>query len=264
MNQLISPLWIKRLIIIGTIAAVIKVTMLGALFFLPHQGVDRVDVEEASLYQSYKPSKPFALKGKKTAPVVKKAPVYQLKNLTLQGLYDDPKTPFIAVEDAKKISLVGLGESFKGYKLIDVKADRAIFEKSQKQYELLFKEKALKKGAISVAEPEIIQDDAAVFVKRKEIKHYAKNFDAIWKNIKIKEIIKDKRLKGFEVTWVKKDSLFAKLGLIKGDVITGVNGKTLKSVSQVFKIYNNMDKMDSLKLMILRDNQEKELEYEVF
>ncbi len=263
MNQLISPLWVKRLILVGIIAAVIKIVMLGVLFILPHQGSDRVSVEEVSLYQSYKPSKVFALRGKKV-PIVKKAPVYQLKNLILQGLYDDPQTPFIVVEDAKKITLVGLGESFKGYKLIDVRKDRAIFKKSGKQYELLFKEKALQEGAISVAEPEIIQDDAAVFVKRKEIKHYAKNFDAIWKNIKIKEIIKDKRLKGFEVTWVKKSSLFAKLGLTKGDVITGVNGKTLKSVSQVFKIYNNMDKMDSLKLMILRDNQEKELEYEVF
>jgi type II secretion system protein C len=263
MNQLISPLWIKRIIIVGTIAAVMKAFSLVALFFLPHTGIDFVSVEEASLYQNYKPSKAFGLQGKK-APVVKQAPVYKLDNLTLQGLYDDPVNPFIAVEDARKITLVGIDENFKGYKLIDVKSDRAIFEKAGKNYELLFKEEKLKTDAISAAEPEIIQDDAAVFVKRKEIKHYAQNFDAIWKNIKIKEIIKDKRLQGFVVTWVKKDSLFAKLGLIKDDVIVGVNGKTLKSVSQVFKIYNNMDKMDSLKLKILRNNEEKELEYEVF
>ena len=263
MNQIISPLWIQRFIIVGIIAAFVKIAMLGALFFLPHKGIGRVDVTQASLYQSYKPSKVFAMRGKR-APVVKKAPVYQLRNLTLQGLYDDPKAPFIAVKDANKITLVGLGENFKGYKLTDVKADRAIFTKSGKNYELLFKEKALKAGTISVAEPEIIQDDSAVFIKRKEIKHYAKNFDAIWKNIKIKEIIKDKRLKGFRVTWVKKDSLFAKLGLIKDDIITGVNGKKLKSVSQVFKLYNNMDKMDSLRLKILRNNEEKELEYEIF
>jgi general secretion pathway protein C len=263
MNRIISPLWIKRLILIGIIAVVIKALMLVLLFVLPHEGIDRISSIESSLYQNYKPSKAFGLQEKK-APVAAKVPVYKLDNLILQGLYDDPKTPFIAVEDAKKITLVGLNEDFKGYKLIDVKSDRAIFEKSGKQYELLFKDHVVDKGAISVAEPEIIQDDAAVFIKRKEIKHYAKNFDAIWQNIKIKEIIKEKRLQGFEVTWVKKDSLFAQLGLIKGDVITGVNGKTLKSVSQVFKIYNNMDKMDSLKLMILRDNQEKELEYEVF
>jgi general secretion pathway protein C len=263
MNQLISPLLIKRIILIGIIAAVIKVLMLGVLYILPHQGKDMIVVEESSLYQSYKPSKVFAMRGKK-APVVKKVPVYKLDNLNLQGLYDDPKNPFIAVEENKKITLVGLNEMFKGYKLIDVKADRAIFEKSGRNYELIFKEKAMKSGAISEAEPEIIQDDSAVFIKRKEIKHYAKNFDAIWKNIKIKEIIRDKRLQGFRVTWVKKDSLFAKLGLMKGDIITGVNGKKLKSVSQVFKIYNNMDKLDSLKLTITRDNQEKELEYEVF
>ena len=263
MNQLISPLWIRRIIAVGVIAAVVKALMLALLFFLPHQGIDRVSVQESSLYRSYKPSKSFAMRGKK-APVVKKAPVYKLDNLILKGLYDDPKRPFIAVEDKKKITLVGLGENFKGYKLIRVKSDRAIFAKSGRNYELVFKEKAIKKGSISEAEPEIIQDDAAVFIKRKEIKHYAKNFDAIWKNIKIKEIIKNKRLKGFKVTWVKKGSLFAKLGLVKDDIIVGVNGKTLRSVSQVFKIYNNMDKMDSLKLKIMRNNQEKELEYEVF
>ncbi len=64
--------------------------------------------------------------------------------------------------------------------------------------------------------------------------------------------------------WVKEKSVFEKLGLIKGDVITAVNGQKLKSVSQVFKLYNNMDKLDSLKLTIMRDNQEKELEYEIF
>ena len=263
MNQLISPLFIKRLIVVGIMAAVIKVFMIGVLFVLPHQGRDKISIQESSLYQSYKPSKVFGMRGKK-APVIKKAPVYKLDKLILKGLYDDPKRPFIAVEDARKITLVGLNEKFKGYKLIEVKPDRAIFSKSGRHYELLFKDKNIKKGSISVAEPEIIQDDAAVFIKRREIKHYAKNFDAIWKNIKIKEIIKDKRLKGFEVTWVKKGSLFAKLGLLKGDIIVGVNGKTLRSVSQVFKLYNNMDKIDSLKLKIMRDNQEKELEYEVF
>ncbi|HHH72909.1 MAG TPA: PDZ domain-containing protein, partial [Sulfuricurvum sp.] len=104
----------------------------------------------------------------------------------------------------------------------------------------------------------------AVFVKRNEIRHYAKNYDEIWKSVKIKEIIKDKRLQGFKVDWVKKGSIFEKVGLRKDDIIIGANNKKFKSLSQVFKLYNNMEKIDSMKLTIIRDNQERELEYEIF
>ncbi len=263
MNQLISPLWIKRIIAVGIIAVVVKLLSLVLLFVLPHHGIDRVEVEEQSLYNSYKPSKAMDLLLEKKV-IKKEEPVYKLSSIVLKGIYDDPDTPFVAVQEGNDIVMIGLNEVYKGYKLVDVLADRAIFEKSAKRYEVYFKDENLDEGAITEAEPEIIADGAAVFVKRKEIKYYSKNFDAIWKNIKIKEVIEKKRLKGFEVTWVKKDSLFSKLGLLKGDIIIGVNGRILKSISQVFKIYNNMDKLDSLKLKILRDNQEKELEYEVF
>ena len=54
------------------------------------------------------------------------------------------------------------------------------------------------------------------------------------------------------------------MGLMKNDIITGVNGKRFKSLSQVFKLYNNMDKLDSLVLKIKRGNEERELEYEIY
>ncbi len=263
MKQLISPLWIKRFLVLAWMAIVIKALMLGVLFFLPKQGIEQVQIPERALYASYKPSAAFGLQGKKVEKP-KEEPVYRLDNLTLQGLYDDPVSPFIAVAEGSNVMMIGLNEDFKGYKLVEVKSDRAIFEKAGKRYEITFKDTPIKTGSISAAEPEVIADDAAVFVKRNEIKYYANNFDAIWKNVKIKEIIKEKRLEGFEVEWVKEKSVFEKLGLIKGDIITAVNGQKLKSISQVFKLYNNMDKLDSLKLTIMRDNQEKELEYEIF
>ncbi len=263
MQQLIDESWIKRLIIVASIFAVVKVLMLASLYWLPHHGINTFPFQEESFYFKYKPSKAFSLT--QTKKIVRKSePVYKLDSLNLKAIYDDPNGSFIAVEENKKLVLISINEDFKGYKLIEVHADKAIFIKSSKRYELRFKEDKNSKSSISEAEPEIIADDSAVFIKRKEIKHYSKNFDAIWKNIKIKEIIENRHLKGFEVTWVKKKSMFEKLGLIKGDIIVGVNGKTLKSISQVFKLYNNIDKLDSLILKIMRNNEEKELEYEIF
>lgn len=263
MSQVISPLWIGRIIIVGIIAVTVKALWLIALFFLPQSGVERVTAPDSGFYDSYKVARALGLEAKK-APVKKKAPLYKLDNVTLKALFDSEDAPFIMIEDERKLIMVALHENFKGYKLIDVQDDRAIFEKDDRRYELLFKDAKPVKGSITEAEPEVIQNDTEVFIKRKEIKYYAKNFDQIWKSIKIKEVIEKKRLKGFRVTWVRRKSIFEQLGLKKGDLIIGVNGKKLKSISQVFRIYNNIDKLDSLKLLIIRDNQEKELEYEVF
>lgn len=263
MKALSEMQWLSTLISVAIMAAVIKAMMIGGAFFLPTMGVDDVPYQPDSIYNSYKPSRILALaKGKK--PAVKAAPVYKLDKLNLKGVFDDPQQPFIAVEEGRKVTLISKGETFKGYKLIEVHPDSAVFDKGGRHYELRFKEDKKNGSTITKAAPEVIAGEQAVFIKRKEIRHFAKNYDDIWKNVKIKEIIKDRRLKGFRVTWVKKGSIFEKIGLQKDDVIIGANDKKFKSLSQVFKLYNNMDKIDSMKLTILRDNQERELEYEIF
>ena len=264
MKSLISNDGLSRAFNIAIVAIVVKAAMVAGAFFLPINGIDTVPYEPESMYASYRPSRLFALATPKKK-VPKKAPVYRLESLTLKGIFDDPKMPFIAVKEGKAITLISKGEVFKGYKLIDVHPDAAIFEKGGKHYELRFKEdKGARKNSISEAAPEIVNEGEAVFVKRNEINHYVKHFDDIWKNIKIKEIVKNRRLEGFRVTWVKRGSVFAKMGLRKGDILIGANNKRFKSLSQVFKLYNNAEKIDSLKLTILRDNQERELEYEIF
>lgn len=78
---------------------------------------------------------------------------------------------------------------------------------------------------------------------------------------------RDKRngkIDGFKVLSVKQNSIFAQLGLLKGDIIMAVNNQPLKSYADAFKVYDNIGDFDSLKLDIIRNKQKKELEYEVF
>ena len=46
MKQLISPLWIRRLLVVAWMAVVIKALMLMLLFFLPKHGVELVSAPE--------------------------------------------------------------------------------------------------------------------------------------------------------------------------------------------------------------------------
>ncbi len=268
MKQLLSNEWMQRLYVVLILAAVAKALSLVMMMFLPHQGIDVVLYQEKDIYNNYRPSAMLNI-GKKREEVKQAEPVYALTSLTLKAIYDDTQEPFIAVEDAGKVQLIVLGDTFKGYQLIDVQPDRAVFDKHGKNYELKFKKSTVTSATISEAEPEddfdlIDGGGAAVFIKRQELQQYAKNPNAIFRNIKIQEIVENKRLKGFRVTSVEQRSIFGKLGLQKGDIITGANNREFRSVSQVFKLYNNIDKLDSLILHIKRGNEEKDLEYEIY
>ncbi len=268
MKQLMSNAWMQRLFVVLILAAVAKALSLVMMFWLPHQGVDVISNEQKNIFNSYRPSVMLNItKPKKERP--KSEPVYALTSLTLKAIYDDPAAPFIAVEDAGEVSLIALDEKFKGYTLIDVQKDRAVFEKSGKNYELKFKESRVSTGTISDVVPDDLEfleegGGAAVFIKRQQLQKYAKNPNEIFRHIKIKEIIEHKRLKGFQVMSVEKKSIFGQLGLQKGDIITGANNREFRSVSQVFKLYNNIDTLDNLILHVKRGNEEKDLEYEIY
>lgn len=265
MKQLSETRWYSAAFCIAVLALVAKAVMTFAAFWLPQRGIDRPPQQEESIYRSYRMASLFSVEAAKPKVEAKKdEPVYKLDKLALRGIYAG-KNPFIAVEEGGTVILIAQGETHKGYALIEVEPERAIFEKGGRRYEIGFKEdKDADKRITKVEAPEVLTDGDTVFIKRNEITHYAKNFDDIWKNVKIEPVKRSGKLDGFKVTWVKKGSVFEKIGLQKNDVIIGANDREFSSLSQVFKLYNNVDKIDRLKLKILRENQEMELEYEIF
>jgi len=264
MSLAINQSALKFIFSILVIALIAKLVTLPLYFFLPHFGINKTKDYSINLYHKYNVAKAFGLVPikKKAAP---KKPVYQLTNLKLKAIYSEGKNGVIAIEEKGKLIFLSTGESFKGYKLIEVKPDRAIFEKDGKHYELKLEEKGLK-GKFFIEEQTLNPDEVKFAVLKRDIDRFKKNFNQIWKNISIEEQIdpKTKRLKGFKVTRVNKDSIFGKIGLQKGDIIIGANNKIFKSYSDVLRLYNNIDKYNSIKLTILRNNKKKDLEYEIY
>jgi len=267
MNQRINPSWVKRFIAVAIMAAVVKSGMLVLKLFLPASGVDFVpQADESAAYGTYKPSVMFGLQTSSElpqAPGTKQTAVYRLDNLTLKGLYRDSVHLFIVVAEGNKDTLLSKGETYKGYSLVDIQPSKAIFEKGGRRYELAFKEDEKSATRISKVVP-VVSENGFTVIKRKEISYYANNFDAIWENIKIQEVFENKKLKGFEVKWIKKGSVFSKMGLEEKDVITGINGKPVSSVSQVLKLYQDIGKIDNLTIDIKRNNKERQLDYAIY
>ena len=264
MNFAISTNTIKFIIKIAIVALLAKIAALSLYFFLPHFGIDITKDYSINLYRNYKVAKAFALIPTSSNPKPKATqPTYKLSNITLKAIYAAGKNGVIAIEDKKrKITILQVGESFNGYKLIKVTPQSAIFEKNKKLYEIKLNEKELE-GKYSITQENTPYEN---LISKQEINSYKKHFKKIWQNISIDEQYDPHthKLTGFKVTRINKNSIFGKLGLQVGDIIIGVNNKIFHSLADVYKIYKNIDKYDAIKIMILRNNQRKDLEYEIY
>jgi general secretion pathway protein C len=256
---------------IGSIlTGLVGVTVLAQLImtplylWLPRSGMDRVVVKRDHFYHRFHIAADFGMREKPPKKVEKKA-VYQLSEMKLIGLYRSNELSFVTIDDHGKSVILQTGEQYKGYRLVMVKTDEAIFEKAGHRYRLALEKPKQPDGkAIRYQEQTLYQEDGAVFIKKREVNQYAKNLRRVWQNIGIQEVIRNHRLQGFKVTWVKRGSIFEKLGLRKGDLIIGANNRRFQAYSDVYDIYKNINRIDSLKLTIIRNNEEKELEYELF
>jgi len=203
--------------------------------------------------------------------VVKKQNYQFLSNIVLNAIYDMGETSgFIIVMEKGKPQtfILSLKENFKGYKLSKIFAKYVIFTKNNKEYKLsMIKDNEIVKYEKVQEEKKIKQnievDNDKVSIKRDLVDDYIQNFDKIWNDISISEIKTKNGIDGFKINRVKKRSVFSKLGLKKGDVIKSVNNIKLRSYNDAFKLYKKINKIKVINMVILRDNIEREMIYEI-
>lgn len=267
--QKIAP----RLALLLVLVAIAKTAGVVLQFFLPSSSLYTLPLEEEGFYPgSLNLEKSFAIAEKKPEPKAEAAKeaktVYRLDNLKLKAVYSEGGKGFIIVEEKGKSEFISLNQEFNGYKLVEILPRKGIFTRQGKRYELsmeeektpVYKEKKVVKKA---EEPGQDTVQSMKSVPRTEIAKYRKNMNMIWENIGLKEYKENGELDGFVVTFVNKESVFHQLGLQKGDVLKAANGTRLKSFRDALRVYKSIDKLDSLKLTIMRNNQERDLEYEI-
>ena len=282
MNIVFSPSAVQFVLKLLFVILFYKLLQMVGLYFLPQSGVYKVPSKSLDLpYLSLRLDKSFEVK--KEVVVVEEPPeppkeVYPIESLVLKAVYWNKKnrkdTFIVVIEKGKQDThILGFGDIIKEYKFVDISSNReAIFEARGQRYNLSMdtikeKKNSANKGFRVLSNQEAIQkinEDVILAVPKEEILKYRKDFKSIWKNISIREVVKDGKIDGFLIQRIKSGSIFSKLGLKEGDVIKSVNNNRLKSYADAFKIYYKIDNLRELKLTVTRNNKEKELEYEVY
>jgi general secretion pathway protein C len=278
MKPLFNPAMIKKLIGILMLMLLIKLLwFVVEVAFFPAQGVDHATSKQAKpLYYRIKLTPNEA-----PAPVVKKPsrPVGSIRDITLMGIYNAPDQIVVTIKYKGKTKVVGKGEAVNGFVLQRAGNTYAIFTKNGKEYKVSLQQPKNsdgirpstpassrqdgKKTASTKKLGEVTDVGDHKIIDRSLLDHYTQNMNDIYKNIGIKEIKKNGKIEGFRITFVKRGTPFAKLGLRRGDVLKAVNGQVLDSYKAAFDAYKNVGDTQGVTLTIIRGNKEMELEYEI-
>jgi len=286
---------VSKLLILVIVA---KVITLSLLYFLPSSGINKNEQKNYNPeYKRYNFSKIVEKEKPKTIKKEKKKVVeevvvapssdlnqlQEIATLVLKGLYSSKQSSFVFVSKKSKqkvVKMLKIGESFEGYKLTKIEGNIAVFNLRGKEYVLRFgkvdmkkyqqknTQKSTHKSATNRADSRerakpIKREDAAT-VGRSEIQYYAKNFKQIWKDISIVPLKRKGKIIGFKVTRIKKNTPFAKLGLEVGDIIIRANNIELTSYKDALKLYEKIDDLNAIEIVVLRNKEEVELVYEIY
>lgn len=268
MNLISKQRFLNILSRIFILVIIAKVLTLVLFWFLPSEGINyRTSDSVTPEYRRYQLQNMLSPAPKAQTQEVTTSSGVQgisISNMLLKGLYKRQSGGFIIVakkSKPKETIVLGIKEVFGGYTLVEIIDEGAIFERGGTRYTLLLERS---KHTPITMNTKHVEEGQAHQVARNEIANYTQNFDQIWRDISIIPLKKGGKIKGFKVTRIKANSPFAQLGLKKNDVIIRANNKPMKSYADALAIYQGIDKLDAIELVVLRNNQEKELLYEIY
>ena len=279
MKHLFKSQTFKKLFSILILLVLVKLLWFAVeLIWLSATGIGHTDeVGNKSLYYRVK------LTPNEAPPPVKKQPTKiagSIKDIRLLAIYNSQDVTVITVEYKRKSKVLSRGDEINGFLLEGAGSNFATFSKDTKTYRVdLVKSKKSSGSGSSIrpasktsstaskapakVEGEVTDAGDHKIVDRSLLDHYAKNMDDIYKNIGIAEVKEGGKIKGFRITFVRRGSPFAKLGIKRGDVIKSINGQEITSYNAAFETYKNIGNIENLTMVIKRGKEEMELEYEI-
>lgn len=102
-----------------------------------------------------------------------------------------------------------------------------------------------------------------ITLKRSQIENSVKNVNELMKQVKIRPHTENGQAAGLMLSSIQRGSIFRKMGLRSGDVITGVNGNSLVSVDDALKLYENMKSSSNMSIEIKRRGRNRTIDYNI-
>ena len=96
-----------------------------------------------------------------------------------------------------------------------------------------------------------------------QIESALNNLDQLMDQAQIRPYIEEGRPSGISITGIKPNTVFRKMRLRNGDIITGVNGSSIETVEDAMKIFSDLRSASELQVEIKRRGQKRILNYKI-
>ena len=107
------------------------------------------------------------------------------------------------------------------------------------------------------------QSNQRIPLKRDQIEDAFKDINNIMRDIKIRPHLVDGGADGLILSSIKPGSIFRKMGLRNGDILTGVDGEKIESVDNALAFYEKLKLSSHIALQLKRRGQLKTIEYNI-
>jgi len=175
---------------------------------------------------------------------------------------------YVVISDGTASQIVGLNEWYKKqFRLIGIGDEVAIFKGFGKTYRLRLyhNDNLVKEESVTTFIPDPKAPNAKEWrtVEHAVLVAQLRDIQKVQKSIEVSEVRKGESMEGFKIDTLTKDSIFSTLGVVQGDVIVSVNNQKLGSYADALAIYAKIPQMRSIRITLIRNNQLKDMLYEI-
>jgi general secretion pathway protein C len=89
------------------------------------------------------------------------------------------------------------------------------------------------------------------------------NLNQLMSEVKIRPYFKDGEASGFIVSNIARDSVVRNMGLKTGDIVTGINGREIKTADDAMAFYEKLRSGETLSIQLKRRGRPETIEYVV-
>ena len=116
-------------------------------------------------------------------------------------------------------------------------------------------------GAEDLAQQEI--EEEVIPIDQEILQSSINNLNELLTQVRVRPYFRQGKPEGLIVSQIQGDSIFAKLGLMNGDIIVSVNGQQMSTPEEAFQLYNSLKSGSPVNIQITRRGQPKILAYEI-
>jgi general secretion pathway protein C len=106
-------------------------------------------------------------------------------------------------------------------------------------------------------------EEVTIPIAKDVLQNSMNDLNDLMTQVRVRPYFRRGKPEGLIVSQIKSGSVFAKLGLMNGDIIANVNGKQMSSPEEAFQFYNSLKSGKAVSIEITRRGQKKMFTYDI-